>query len=202
MPRAARLIVGLQSTALGIFEGRARHDVGARLVDGVVAGRGAEWEPVPRLAAWVAALRGHIFAAPLVPYDASGEAVARCAAHFGIPSARVVVVHDEATLAPGRIRFSRGGSHWGNGGVRSVVQGLGTPDFRRVAVGVGAPEHMGQRALHTYLLDDVADEDDAKIQAAWADGTCLFLPWPQRHSRSDAPRKGPGAADSLDSARL
>jgi len=71
----------------------------------------------------------------------SGEAVRPLADFYKLPAERVLVVSDETALPPGRIRLRPGGSAGGHNGLKSVIQHLGTEQFPRLRLGVGAPPH-------------------------------------------------------------
>merc|ERR1712194_262028 len=69
--------------------------------------------------------------------NGSGRAVeALCRAHQ-LPVGRLIVVHDELDLPPGRVKLKTGGGEAGHNGLRSIVKNLETTDFVRVRVGVG-----------------------------------------------------------------
>jgi len=80
-----------------------------------------------------------LFMRPQTYMNLSGDAVQPAAAYYRIPADRVVVVHDDMALAPGRLRIKRGGSDGGHNGIKSITQKLGTPDYPRVKIGVGSP---------------------------------------------------------------
>lgn len=69
----------------------------------------------------------------------SGLAVAPLAERYGIPASRIVVIHDELDLPPGKVRIRVGGSENGHNGLKSVSAELGTRDYVRVRVGIGRP---------------------------------------------------------------
>jgi PTH1 family peptidyl-tRNA hydrolase len=52
---------------------------------------------------------------------------------------RLVIVHDELDLEPGRLQFKQGGGLAGHNGLRSIAQTLGTNEFARLRVGIGRP---------------------------------------------------------------
>ena len=51
----------------------------------------------------------------------------------------LLVVVDEVALEPGRARFRPGGSAGGHNGLKSVQAALGTMEYARLRIGVGAP---------------------------------------------------------------
>lgn len=83
----------------------------------------------------------------------SGRAVERVASYFGAAPERIVVVHDELDLDPGRIRLKFGGGDNGHNGLKSIRRQLGTGDFYRVRVGIGRPP--GSQAPADYVLQPV-----------------------------------------------
>jgi peptidyl-tRNA hydrolase, PTH1 family len=58
----------------------------------------------------------------------------------------LLVVVDEVALEPGRIRFRPGGSAGGHNGLKSIQAALGTVDYSRLRIGVGAPPPGVNRA--------------------------------------------------------
>ena len=78
---------------------------------------------------------------PVTYMNLSGEAVREAAAFYKIPPERVLVISDEVSLAPGKIRVRRSGSAGGHNGLKNIIAHLGTDPFPRIRVGVGAPQH-------------------------------------------------------------
>jgi PTH1 family peptidyl-tRNA hydrolase len=64
----------------------------------------------------------------------------------------VLVLHDEIDLPFGEIRVRVGGGLAGHNGLMSVRQGLGSPDFARVRVGVGRPDTTDPDRVAAYVL--------------------------------------------------
>lgn len=87
----------------------------------------------------------------------SGHAVQQAVAFFKIAPKDILVFHDELDLAPGSVRFKTGGGHAGHNGLRSMMQELGTPEFRRCRIGIG---HPGQKELVTpWVLGDFSSDE-------------------------------------------
>lgn len=68
----------------------------------------------------------------------SGQSVLQCSAYFGIPPQHIIAIFDDISLEPGRIRVRGDGSAGGHNGIKSIIQQLGSQEFPRVKVGVGA----------------------------------------------------------------
>ena len=71
----------------------------------------------------------------------SGESVARLVRRYGVEGdmSRVVVVHDELDLPPGRVKIKEGGGTAGHNGLESIRSHLHSGAFIRVRIGIGKP---------------------------------------------------------------
>ena len=86
-----------------------------------------------------------ILACPTTYMNLSGEAVSPLIRNNGVTDiSRVIVVHDELDLEPGRVKIKRGGSSAGHNGLKSISQHLKNDEFIRIRVGVGKPPHPDQ----------------------------------------------------------
>ena len=68
----------------------------------------------------------------------SGRSVLQLSAYFSIPPERIIVMFDDISLEPGRLRLRPDGSAGGHNGIKSIISELGSQDFPRVKIGVGA----------------------------------------------------------------
>jgi PTH1 family peptidyl-tRNA hydrolase len=81
----------------------------------------------------------------------SGLAVVALVRRFRIDDLeRLVVVHDELDLPPGRVKVKRGGGTAGNNGLRSIHSHLHDPGYVRVRIGIGKPP--GRRSGADHVL--------------------------------------------------
>ena len=88
-------------------------------------------------------------AVPQTYYNESGLSVAALARRFDVDDpARIVVVHDELDLPPGRVKVKLGGGLAGNNGLKSIKAHMHTDGFVRVRIGVGKPPGRQQGADH------------------------------------------------------
>ncbi|MEY2453288.1 MAG: peptidyl-tRNA hydrolase, family [Acidimicrobiaceae bacterium] len=87
---------------------------------------------------------------PQTYYNDSGIAVATLARRFDLLDDvdRIIVVHDELDLPPGRLKVKVGGGLAGNNGLRSIKAHLHTDGFVRVRIGVGKPPGREDGANH------------------------------------------------------
>lgn len=74
---------------------------------------------------------------PMTYMNLSGKSVLQLSAYFHIPPQRIIVLFDDISLIPGRLRIRRDGSAGGHNGIKSIINELGSQDFPRVKIGVG-----------------------------------------------------------------
>jgi PTH1 family peptidyl-tRNA hydrolase len=89
----------------------------------------------------------------------AGRSVGPARGSLGVPLDRIVVVHDEIDFPFGRVEARLGGGTGGHNGLKSLRQGLGSPDFRRVRVGVGRPDTTDPEIVAKYVLSRFRESD-------------------------------------------
>lgn len=121
---------------------RSRHNAGFMTVDRIAKAKGVEFGR-RRFKGVTAEITLADLPALLVKpqtfYNLSGECVSDLLGYFKIAPERLIVVHDELDLEPGRLQIKPGGGDAGNRGVRSIAESLGTTDFIRIRIGIGRP---------------------------------------------------------------
>jgi PTH1 family peptidyl-tRNA hydrolase len=109
--------------------------------------------------------------------NSSGEAVAAAAKFYKIAPENIIVISDDVSLDIGRVRVRRKGSHGGQKGLKSIQECLGTEDYQRIKIGVGAKPHpdydMAAWVLSTFEPKDIEaiSENYPRIY----DGLCKML---------------------------
>ena len=71
----------------------------------------------------------------------SGEAVVEAMNFYKVPIEHVLVLSDDVSLAPGRIRIRKNGSDGGHNGLKNIIELTGSENFPRVKFGVGNKPH-------------------------------------------------------------
>jgi peptidyl-tRNA hydrolase, PTH1 family len=134
---------------------RSRHNLGFAVVERLAEDGSAKFAQ----GSWESEVAGiRVSAVPVVLIkpqtymNRSGAAVAAWLERFGLPPARLVVVHDELDLPLGRLRIAVAAGAGGHRGVRSVQDTLGTTEFPRVRLGIGRPD-AGEAAADRVLAD-------------------------------------------------
>lgn len=68
----------------------------------------------------------------------SGEAVRDAAEFYKIPTENIIVICDDISLEPGKLRIRRKGSAGGQNGMKNIIYHLKSDNFPRIKVGIGA----------------------------------------------------------------
>ena len=114
---------------------------------------------------------------PQTYMNSSGEAVSAAAKFYKIAPENIIVISDDVSLDAGRVRVRRKGSHGGQKGLKSIQECLGTEDYQRIKIGVGAKPHpdydMAAWVLSTFEPKDIEaiSENYPRIY----DGLCKML---------------------------
>lgn len=102
---------------------------------------------------------------PLTYMNLSGRPVLQLSAYFNIPPQRIVVIFDDISLDIGRLRIRSNGSAGGHNGIKSIISQLGSQDFPRVKVGVGAKPNP-DFDLADWVLSAFSASEEKSLQAA------------------------------------
>jgi PTH1 family peptidyl-tRNA hydrolase len=106
-----------------------------------------------------------VLAWPQTYYNDSGIAVATLARRYDLLDdvERIVVVHDELDLPPGRLKVKVGGGLAGNNGLRSIKAHLHSDGFVRVRIGVGKPPGPEDGVNHVLRRPGKAERTELDI---------------------------------------
>ena len=102
---------------------------------------------------------------PQTYMNLSGRSVLQLSAYFNIPPQNIIVMFDDISLPPGRLRIRADGSAGGHNGIKSIISEVGTQDFPRVKIGVGAKPHAEQDLADWVLSTFSAKEDKDLVSA-------------------------------------
>ena len=114
---------------------------------------------------------------PQTYMNLSGDAAIQAVNFYKIPPEHVLVVSDEISLPIGKLRVRTKGSAGGHNGLKSLIAQLGTENFPRIRLGVGAPPHpdydMADWVLSVFRDQDA--EDMAKAAARAAEAVVCYI---------------------------
>jgi len=138
---ALRLVVGLGNP--GAKYAGTRHNVGFMALERLAAAASVSFRSQAKLHGLMAELGlGEQRLRLLMPQtymNESGRSIRSALDWFGLQPAQLLVVVDDMDLPLGKLRLRASGSAGGHNGLRSTISHLGTQDFPRLRIGIGAP---------------------------------------------------------------
>ncbi|MDD6175088.1 MAG: aminoacyl-tRNA hydrolase [Firmicutes bacterium] len=145
-----------------------RHNAGFRALDALADSCGARVDRLKfKSLCGEAQLGGKrvLLLKPQTFMNNSGEALRDAAAFYKIPPERMLVLYDDISLQPGRLRIRLKGSDGGHNGIKSIIYLTGKDTFPRIKIGVGAkPDPRWD--LADWVLSSCKGDDAAALEAA------------------------------------
>jgi len=102
---------------------------------------------------------------PLTYMNLSGRSVLQLSSYFNIPPQRIIVLFDDISLEPGRLRIRPDGSAGGHNGIKSIIAEVGSQAFPRVKIGVGGKPNPEYDLASWVLSSFSASEEKALVSA-------------------------------------
>ena len=97
----------------------------------------------------------------------SGESIREAVDYYKIDPEDIIVIYDDISLEPGQLRIRLKGSAGGHNGIKNIIAHLGTQEFPRIKVGVGAkPPKMD---LADYVLSRFGAEEQKMMDEAFGE---------------------------------
>ena len=156
------LIVGLGNP--GREYEKTRHNCGFRAVDLLAENLGCKIDKLKFQGLYAQANYNGTKVFLLKPQtymNLSGRSVLQLSAYFNIPPQRIIVMFDDISLEPGRLRIRPNGSAGGHNGSKSIIQEVGSQEFPRVKIGVGAKPNPNYDLADWVLSTFSANEEKA-----------------------------------------
>lgn len=113
-----------------------------------------------------------IIVKPQTFMNLSGDCIAPLANYYKIPPEHIVVCYDDKDLEPGKLRIRENGSAGSHNGMKSIIGRLGTQNFPRIRMGIGAPAGM---RLMDYVLHKLSKEEQAAYSAMAKDAAAAAI---------------------------
>ena len=156
-----------------------RHNVGFMALDALADKLGADISERKHKALCGRAVIGKekvILLKPQTYMNVSGESLRAAAEYYKLSPKQVVVIYDDISLEPGQLRIRARGSAGGHNGIKSIIAHLGTQEFPRIKIGVGAkPPQMD---LADYVLSRLGQGERKLLETASkeaAEAVCEIL---------------------------
>ena len=174
-----KLIVGLGNPG-DKYQG-TRHNVGFDVIDALARQEGLKLTDQKfrsDYTIWRVGDEKVLLVKPYTFMNLSGEAVLPLMSYYNISPDELVVVYDDLDLEPGKLRLRQSGSAGGHNGVKSIIEMLGTQDFKRVKIGIGRPQYGHKVVDHVLQRFDTDDrplieqkiDQTTDLLRAWAKG--------------------------------
>lgn len=156
-----KLIVGLGNP--GNQYNFTRHNLGFLALDFYFKVSKLSWGDKPRLGAIFGRRDDILFIKPQEFYNESGRVVREYMRYYKIDLADILVICDDFNLEFGKIRTRSTGSAGGNNGLKSIIEALGTEDFKRIRVGTGNDEMRKKIGDVDFVLSKFTPEEKAEL---------------------------------------
>lgn len=105
---------------------------------------------------------------PLTYMNLSGESLREWVNYYKLdPETEMIVIYDDIDLEPGQLRIRKKGSAGGHNGIKSIIAQLGTQNFYRIKVGVGAKPRGWD--LADYVLGRFSSDERIAVDKAICD---------------------------------
>ena len=166
-PAVRRLIVGLGN--IGPEFHRTRHNVGFMTLDALADKYNIDVrEKAFKGLIGKGVIEGNkvILVKPQTYMNLSGESVRALMDYYKLTTDEIVIIYDDISMPVGQVRIRPKGSAGGHNGIKSIIAHLGTQEFPRIKIGVGAKPENGDLVKH--VLGRFSKEDDAKIRDVFA----------------------------------
>jgi len=141
-----QLLVGLGNPGSRYAE--TRHNVGFMVLERLATAEAAAFRNQPRLQGLLAEVgSGPERLRLLMPQtymNESGRSIRAALDWFRLEPTQLLVLVDDMDLPFGRLRLRASGSAGGHNGLRSTIQHLGSQEFARLRIGIGAPAQEPQ----------------------------------------------------------
>ena len=160
------LIVGLGNP--GREYEKTRHNAGFRAVDALAEQLGCKLDKAKFQGLYCqTSYKGQklYLLKPQTFMNLSGRSVLQLSAFFKIPPAQIIVMFDDISLEPGRLRVRADGSAGGHNGIKSIIGELGSQAFPRVKIGVGAKPHP-EYNLADWVLSTFSANEEKNLEPA------------------------------------
>lgn len=138
-----KLIVGLGNPWKEYRE--TRHNVGFLFVDDLASQMEApEWKKWYQWLYTSCTLHTTkcILLKPETYMNLSGKSVQACASFYKIAPKDIILITDDIDMDFGKVRYRETGSAGGHNGIASIIELIGTPEIKRIKVGIGRHPNM------------------------------------------------------------
>lgn len=168
------IIAGLGNPGMQ-YEG-TRHNAGFMVLDALAEKYGTEIKRMKfKSLVGDASLAGKhcVLLKPSTYMNNSGQAIAEAMNFYKLDIEHIIIVYDDISLDPGKLRIRRKGSDGGHNGIKSIICQTGEDTFPRIKIGIGKKPHP-KYDLADWVLGRFSSDDMEKLGEA-AENACAAL---------------------------
>lgn len=111
---------------------------------------------------------------PATYMNNSGESIEAAASFCKVQPENIIVLYDDISLPPGKMRIRRKGSAGGHNGVKSIIALTGSEEFPRIKIGVGEKPNKDYN-LADWVLGKFDEFQQEQVDKA-IENACLAIP--------------------------
>lgn len=160
------IIVGLGNP--GIQYQDTRHNAGFMAIDTIAEKYGADVKRIKfKSLCGECTIGGKkcLLMKPSTYMNNSGEAVVEAINFYKLGIENLIVIYDDISLEPSKLRIRRKGSDGGHNGIKSIIYLTGEDTFPRIKIGVGKKPHP-QYNLADWVLSNFKSDEIPLIREA------------------------------------
>ena len=139
-----KLLVGLGNP--GAEYHKTRHNVGFMVLEEIARKNNCDFRENKKLYGRTCEIGSGInktrLLMPSTYMNDSGKAVRSTKDWFNFENRQLIVLVDDMDLPLGKIRIRSKGSAGGHNGLKSIINHLGTNEFKRLRIGIGSPSNI------------------------------------------------------------
>ncbi len=145
-----------------------RHNAGFLVLDQIAGSCGVRLDRLKYKSLCADAVLGGrrvLLMKPQTFMNLSGQAVTEAMRFYKLPAEKVIVIFDDISLEPGKLRIRRKGSDGGHNGIKNIIYLSGKDTFPRIKMGVGKKPRPDYN-LADWVLSKFSEEDMKALQPA------------------------------------
>ena len=95
----------------------------------------------------------------------SGQSVVEVLKFYKIPIEKLIVIYDDISFNPGKIRIRKKGSAGGHNGMKNIIYLTGSDNFLRIKIGVGSKPANWE--LADYVTSNFSKEEFSALESSF-----------------------------------
>ena len=163
-----KLLVGLGNPGAEYY--KTRHNVGFMVLEEIARKNNCTFKESKKVYGKTCEIRSGIsktrLLMPSTYMNESGKSVRSAQDWFNFETNQLIVLVDDMDLPLGKIRVRSKGSSGGHNGLKSIINHLGTNEFKRLKIGIGSPSEIQQERKSktvSHVLGRFSKEEFIKL---------------------------------------